>query len=148
NQEEALDGEPETHGVVGVDWPTRRVKPEAARNCTYYGREKRMIAAARNKLNIDPGVLQRVLGRVTALPGAVVVFDLDSTVLDNRPRQARILREFGQERGIPALAHAKSEHWVDWSIQRAMANAGLPAAEVSRWAEDAKEFWRERFFTP
>jgi hypothetical protein len=106
-----------------------------------------MIAAARSTLNIDPSVLRRVLTRVTALPGAVVVFDLDSTVLDNRPRQARILREFGEARGIPALAHAKSEHWVDWSIQRAMANAGLPANEVSRWAEDAKVFWRDRFFT-
>jgi hypothetical protein len=28
-----------------------------------------------------------------------------------------------------------------------MANAGLPAAEVERWSEDAKAFWRERFFT-
>src|SRR3954464_12424626 len=106
-----------------------------------------MIASARNPLTYDPTVLERVLARVRAMPGAVVVFDLDSTLLDNKPRQARILREFGVARGIPVLAAARSEHWVDWSIQRAMANAGLPAAGVERLAEDAKQFWRERFFT-
>ena len=82
-----------------------------------------------------------------AVPGAVVVFDLDSTLLDNKPRQARILREFGIARGLPALAQARAEHWVDWSIQRAMANAGLGADEVARHAEAAKQFWRDRFFT-
>jgi hypothetical protein len=106
-----------------------------------------MIAARRSSLTLDPTVLARILDRVTRLPGAVVVFDLDSTLLDNRPRQARILREFGAARGIPALAEARTEHWVDWSIQRAMANAGMSPDEVSRWAEDAKVFWRERFFT-
>jgi hypothetical protein len=106
-----------------------------------------MIASARNPLTYDSTVLTRVLGRVRALPGAVVVFDLDSTLLDNKPRQARILREFGQEHGIAALADARPEHWVDWSIQHAMANAGLSADEIARWADAAKQFWRDRFFT-
>ena len=106
-----------------------------------------MIASARNPLTYDPTVLERVLGRVRAMPNSVVVFDLDSTLLDNKPRQARILREFGAAHGIAALAAARSDHWVDWSITRAMANAGLDADEVARWAEQAKQFWRERFFT-
>lgn len=106
-----------------------------------------MIASARNPLVYDPTVLERVLARVRALPGAVVVFDLDSTLLDNKPRQARILREFGVAHGIAALAAARPDHWVDWSITRAMANAGLGPDEVARWAEAAKQFWRERFFT-
>jgi hypothetical protein len=106
-----------------------------------------MIASARNPLTYDPTVLERVLARVRALPDAVVVFDLDSTLLDNKPRQARILREFGAAHGIPALAAARTEHWVDWSITHAMANAGLDADEVARWGEQAKQFWRERFFT-
>jgi hypothetical protein len=106
-----------------------------------------MIASARNPLSYDPTVLTRVLARVAALPGTVVVFDLDSTILDNKPRQARILREFGAARGIPILAAARADHWVDWSITRAMANAGLPADEIARFAEDAKQFWRDRFFT-
>ena len=106
-----------------------------------------MIASARNPLTYDPSVLERVLGRVRAMPGAVVVFDLDSTLLDNKPRQARILREFGAANGIPALAAARTEHWVDWSIAHAMANAGLPADDVAKWVDAAKQFWRDRFFT-
>ena len=106
-----------------------------------------MIASARNPLLYDPTVLTRVLARVSDQAGAVVVFDLDSTLLDNKPRQARILREFGVARGIPALAVARADHWVDWSIQHAMANAGLPADEIARHLEDAKQFWRDRFFT-
>jgi hypothetical protein len=105
------------------------------------------VAARSPAVTIDHGVLDRVLSRARALPGAVVVFDLDSTLLDNKPRQARILREFGQARGIAELAAARPEHWVDWSIQRAMANAGLDAARVQALADDAKQFWRERFFT-
>jgi hypothetical protein len=106
-----------------------------------------MIASARNPLTYDPTVLERVLARVRAMPGSVVVFDLDSTLLDNKPRQARILREFGTANGIPALAATRTEHWVDWSITHAMANAGLGADEVARWSDAAKQFWRERFFT-
>ncbi len=106
-----------------------------------------MIASARNPLTYDPTVLERVLARLQAQPGCVVVFDLDSTLLDNKPRQARILREFGRAHAIPELAAARPEHWVDWSIQRAMANTGLSPDEVARWAEPAKQFWRERFFT-
>ncbi|HEX9102958.1 MAG TPA: hypothetical protein VF997_12185 [Polyangia bacterium] len=106
-----------------------------------------MIASARNPLVYDPTVLARALARLRAMPGAVAVFDLDSTLLDNKPRQARILREFGVAHGIPLLAAARADHWVDWSITRAMANAGLAPDEVARWAESAKQFWRERFFT-
>ncbi len=106
-----------------------------------------MIASARHPLVYDPTVLERVLARVRAVSDAVVVFDLDSTLLDNKPRQARILREFGAARGIRALAAARPEHWADWSITHAMANAGLSTDEVARWADAAKQFWRERFFT-
>jgi hypothetical protein len=97
--------------------------------------------------SLDPSILQRVLARVRALADPVVVFDLDSTLLDNKPRQARILRELGRARGIPELASARPEHWVDWSISRAMSNAGVDAERVAALADEAKQFWRERFFT-
>lgn len=105
-----------------------------------------MLAGPRSR-PLDPSVLGRVLARIRARPSALVVFDLDSTILDNRPRQARILREFGAARGVATLAQARADHWQDWSIQRAMRNAGLSDEEVTRLAEDAKEFWRQRFFT-
>ncbi len=97
---------------------------------------------------LDPTVLDRVLtlAREAGARG-VVVFDLDSTLLDNRPRQAVILQEFGRVRHIAALASARPEHWEGWEIRRAMANAGLAPDEIERWADDAKSFWRERFFT-
>ncbi len=97
---------------------------------------------------LDPSVLDRVLDRARRLgPRGVVVFDLDSTLLDNRPRQAVILSEFGRLRQIAALEQARPEHWDGWEIRRAMTNAGLAPVEVERHAEDAKAFWRDRFFT-
>lgn len=54
--------------------------------------------------DVDPGVLDRVLTRAAELgPRGVFVFDLDSTLLDNKPRQARIVREAGQHLGEPRL---------------------------------------------
>jgi hypothetical protein len=50
----------------------------------------------------------------------VVVFDLDSTLLDNRVRQARILREFGAEKKLAPLLDARASHWTSWSIEEAM----------------------------
>src|SRR5690349_9323652 len=52
-----------------------------------------------------------VLGRVLELarrlaPHALVVFDVDSTLLDNRPRQAQIFREFGELHGVSELSQA------------------------------------------
>jgi hypothetical protein len=49
--------------------------------------------------------------------------------------------------GLAALAGAQPQHWQDWDIRRAMRNAGVVEAEVDRVAEEAKQFWRERFFT-
>jgi predicted secreted acid phosphatase len=95
---------------------------------------------------LDPTVLADALDRARE-PGAVVVFDLDSTLLDNRPRQARILREFARVSGVAALAGAKPDHWQDWDIRRAMRNAGVADEDVERIAEEAKQFWRDRFFT-
>ncbi|HZS42347.1 MAG TPA: HAD family hydrolase [Polyangia bacterium] len=97
---------------------------------------------------LDPSVLERTLERARSGGArAVVVFDLDSTLLDNRPRQAVILGEFGRARGVAELAAVRPEHWDGWDIRRAMANAGLAAADVERLAEDAKAWWRDRFFT-
>src|SRR5947199_8698503 len=97
---------------------------------------------------LDPQVLDRTLAAARRLGDrGVVVFDLDAPLLDNRPRQARILREFGAAHGLPSLLDARPEHWEGWDIRRAMANAGLTPDEVARWAEPAKTFWRECFFT-
>ncbi len=93
-------------------------------------------------------ILADVLARArAAAPAGLVVFDLDSTLLDNRPRQARILREYGAQAGVAALAGARPEHWTSWDLAEALAHAGLGPAEVARHLLPARRWWGARFFT-
>lgn len=92
-------------------------------------------------------LLHEVLER-SRRPAAVVVFDLDSTLLDNKPRQARILAEYGREHGVPTLAGSLPAHWTGgWDFREAMRNAGLLEAEIEAHVEPYRTCWRERFFT-
>jgi hypothetical protein len=88
--------------------------------------------------------LRRVLA---AAPRAVGVFDLDSTLLDNRPRLARILQDYGRTAGLPELLDARPEDWQGWSLEAAMARAGLLPAQVEAHLAPARRFWTEWFFT-
>ena len=79
---------------------------------------------------------------------AVLAFDLDSTLFDNRPRQARILREFGAARAVEKLTACAPDHWDSgFDMRGAMRNCGLSAEEVEAHFEAARVFWLERFFT-
>jgi hypothetical protein len=91
-------------------------------------------------------VLARVLERLEAAPGTVV-FDLDSTLLDNRPRQAQILRDFGSLRGEPGFARVTAAHFEDWDLRRALAKAGVNAQTVEELYPDLRAFWLRWFFT-
>jgi hypothetical protein len=93
--------------------------------------------------------LQDVLEQARALgPKALLAFDLDSTLFDNRPRQARIVREFGEARGIPELTACTSEHFSSgWDLRGPMKDLGLSAERVEALYPDLKAFWAERFFT-
>jgi hypothetical protein len=96
----------------------------------------------------QPSILEAALARArAAAPGGVVVFDLDSTLLDNRPRQARILAEYGARAGLAALARARPEHLVGWDLGEAMRAAGVPPLEVARHLLPLRRFWSARFFT-
>jgi hypothetical protein len=96
-----------------------------------------------------PAVLDEVLARCTALgPKAVLIFDLDSTLFDNRPRQVRILKEFGESQGVQSLVENKLEHWESgWDMEGAMVNTGLTHVQADALMKLAKPFWRDRFFT-
>lgn len=79
---------------------------------------------------------------------ALWAFDLDSTLFDNRPRQARIVREFGAAMCVQPLTCCAPEHWTSgWDMKAAMLNCGLAPVEVERLYPDARKFWQERFFT-
>lgn len=77
----------------------------------------------------------------------LAVFDLDSTLLDNAPRQSAILREYGEKVGIPELVNNLPEHWESWDVGLAMSNGGLDDTRVEEHREPFKAYWRERFFT-
>ncbi len=79
--------------------------------------------------------------------GGLCVFDLDSTLLDNRPRQALILREFGESVGEAALLAAGPQHFDGWDLEVAMRNAGVSPERARELRDPARHFWRERFFT-
>ncbi|HXX29492.1 MAG TPA: hypothetical protein VEJ89_02105 [Myxococcaceae bacterium] len=81
-------------------------------------------------------------------PEAVFAFDLDSTLLDNRPRQAAIVRAYGRERGLPALSGFEARHLhTGFDLRDALQRHGLGADEVERLLVDFRPYWRERFFT-
>ncbi len=93
--------------------------------------------------------LNDVLAKATAAgPKGLLVFDLDSTVFDNRPRQTRILREYGDKVGLPALSACEPRHWDSgWDLKAAMLACGLSPELTDTHYQDAKNFWGAHFFT-
>lgn len=80
---------------------------------------------------------------------SVVVFDLDGTLMDNRPRTTTILRELGlawREREPAASAKLEAAQSGDlaYLLTDTLARLGVTRTELVR---DAEIFWRERFFT-
>ena len=100
------------------------------------------------------GVLHRILERIaemneqgTSTP--TVVFDLDGTLFDNRPRTLQILMEYADEmRGqYPDVAHALSSldlERVQYLLSDTLRACGLTHADIVR---DATTYWRDRFFS-
>ncbi len=83
-----------------------------------------------------------------AAPRGVVVCDLDSTLLDNRPRLARILQDYGRPAGLPEL-HRRPARALAGLVAGGSARAapGSPPALVEAHAAPARRFWAEWFFT-
>jgi hypothetical protein len=77
----------------------------------------------------------------------LAVFDLDSTILSNKPRQARIVREFGAARGVTALERCEPRHVVSWDLRDTMRLCGLTDEQARALHAPLRRFWLERFFT-
>jgi len=92
-------------------------------------------------------LLDDVIDTISTEEDGIAVFDLDSTLLDNAPRQSAILREYGAEVAIPELENSQPEHWVSWDVGDAMTNSGLDPQRVQEHQDAFKDYWRERFFT-
>jgi hypothetical protein len=74
-------------------------------------------------------------------------FDLDSTLLSNKPRQARIVREFGALHGDERLARCNADAIVSWDLSDTVRLCGLSGEEAKPVIEPLRAFWHERFFT-
>jgi beta-phosphoglucomutase-like phosphatase (HAD superfamily) len=78
----------------------------------------------------------------------VVVFDLDGTIMDNRPRTVAILREFAARyRDVdPELARrleGARPHDLEYLLTDSLERLGAHRTEL---VADMQAFWRERFF--
>jgi hypothetical protein len=101
---------------------------------------------------LGPGESAALLARVidaarASGPAGLVAFDLDSTLLDNRPRQARILREYAGLHGLDALAHHRADDWRGWDARIAMTNGGLSPELIEEHFAPFRSYWKDRFFT-
>lgn len=94
----------------------------------------------------------RIVARCKAVASEtspVVVFDLDGTLMDNRPRTAAILRELADELGNEShdaagvLANAREDK-LAYLLVDSLRALGIEHPEVLSRAE---LFWRSRFFT-
>jgi hypothetical protein len=92
-------------------------------------------------------LLERILDDAReVLEQSILVFDLDSTLLNNAPRQAKIMRHYGDEHGIEALTTVQGEHWSGWDPRIPMTRVGLSQAEIEEHYEAFREYWWHRFF--
>jgi hypothetical protein len=119
-----------TSGASGIEWLVKIDVPFGARAVP--ADQTRILRAALDAIG-------------PSRPAAA--FDLDSTILSNKPRQARIVREFGRERGIPQLADCSPQAVVSWDLRDTMRMCGLSGADADRLDRDLRRFWLLRFFT-
>ena len=98
-------------------------------------------------MSSDP--LQEVLLRIDATPRAVVVFDLDSTLVSTAFRHLRILRDFAAAEGdrhaglAEAVEGLRAED-IGYDVDVALAARGITADRTLR---ASVAFWRPRFFS-
>ena len=101
---------------------------------------------ARARREEQTRVLRAALGAIRPSQ-PVAAFDLDSTLLMNKTRQARIVREWGALRGDGRLAACSEKEVVSWDLGETLDLLGLDASEILAAMESLRTFWSERFFT-
>jgi len=105
---------------------------------------------ARAQPQAQQKILRAALNAIGAPDGKgprSLVFDLDSTLLDNRPRQARIVREYAARHGATRLLDCPPEKIVSWDLRDTARLCGYSQEDAEAIYPACKEFWRERFFT-
>ena len=77
----------------------------------------------------------------------VAAFDLDSTILINKVRQTRIVREYGALRGDRRLQGCQPEAVISWDLRDTLRLCGVNDAEIAAMVPELRGFWRDRFFS-
>jgi len=91
-------------------------------------------------------ILRRAVDAIA--PGRpAAAFDLDGTLLSNKVRQARIVREFGATSGDRRLAACTKDCIQSWDLREAGRLCGLSPAEADAIHPGLVRFWSQRFFT-
>ena len=95
-------------------------------------------------------VLGRVLDRVTVAsvdggPMPLVVFGIDGTLYDNRPRTLEILSEYAElcEPEVRVALRSLEENHVHFLLSQTLRECGVTHADL---VTEITSFWRERFF--
>jgi hypothetical protein len=91
-------------------------------------------------------VLRAALEAITARR-PVAAFDVDSTILVNKVRQARIVREYGALVGDPRLERCQPGAIVSWDLRDTLRLCGVRDEEIAALLSPLRAFWLERFFT-
>lgn len=102
--------------------------------------------------NEQAALLGRIVERAAHLPGPtpapVVVFDLDGTLMDNRPRTGAIFRELSdvwqpREPEMAGKLRAADPESLAYLVGDSLSQLGVSRADL---VAEAEEFWRARFF--
>lgn len=81
-----------------------------------------------------------------ALTGKVVLLDLDSTLLDTRPRQVAILRAWAARAGEVRLSGLSPEHIQSWDFRETLKRSGVEISAIPALEKQVKVAWREGFW--
>jgi hypothetical protein len=131
------------------------VSPFAMRNCPARRPRATLASVRPPPLPHQSNVLQSVLERIAAwreqdgTRTPIVVFDLDATVYDNRPRTLEILMEYREEildrepEIADALAKLTAER-IEYLLSDTLRGCGIVS---SAWIAEITRFWHDRFFT-
>lgn len=108
----------------------------------YY--DKRLVPAERTRLLNS--ILERAADRSDGPP--VIVFDLDGTLMDNRPRVVAILHELAEEwrRKHPDVSALLARASVDGIVYGFQENLRRLGVDDEALHLHAFEFWKARFF--
>ena len=79
--------------------------------------------------------------------GAVLTFDLDSTLFDNRPRQLAILGEFARAKNLGGVEKLDPEKIDGWKTAEEISKLSGATGREAELIAEFKNFWRTRFFT-